>query len=218
MKCPHCQVEFHGRWVTARWPNAPALPSPGERSNVIAQNTLCPRCRKRVIRIRAGRGGGKVEEYVAYPRNATGRTAPAEVPEPLRSDYAEAVAILDRSPQASAALARRIVQQVLTGQGGYEQRTLARQIGAFVGDERTPSELSRNLHYLREIGNFAAHPIESERTGEIMPVEPDEAEWALEVVDRLFDYYFVAPGKDEARRREFDGRAADAGRPSPSGA
>lgn len=218
MKCPHCQVEFHGRWVTARWPNAAALPSPGERSNVSAQNTLCPQCRKRIIRIRAGRGGGKVEEYVAYPRYATGRTAPPEVPEPLRSDYAEAVAILDRSPQASAALARRIVQQVLAGKGGYEQRTLARQIGTFVEDERTPSELSRNLHYLREIGNFAAHPIKSERTGEIMPVEPDEAEWALEVVDRLFDYYFVAPGKDEARRREFDGRAADAGRPSPSSA
>lgn len=218
MKCPHCQVEFHGRWVTALWPNAASLRSPGERSNVSVQSTLCPRCRKRVIRIRAGRGGGKVEEYVAYPRNATGRTAPPEVPEPLRSDYAEAVAILALSPQASAALARRIVQQVLTGQGGYEQTTLARQIGAFVEDDRTPSALSDNLHYLREIGNFAAHPIESEHTGEIMPVGPGEAEWALEVVDRLFDYYFVAPGKDEARRREFDGRAADAGRPSPSGA
>ena len=107
---------------------------------------------------------------------------------------------------------------MLTGQGGYAEGNLARQIGAFVEDERTPSELGKNLQYLREIGNFAAHPIKSERTGEIMPVEPDEAEWALEVVDRLFDYYFVAPGKDEARRREFDGRAADAGRRPPSGA
>ena len=223
MKCPHCTIEFHDRWVTALWPNAASLRSPGERSNVSVQSTLCPQCLKIIIRIRAGRGDGEVEEevveeYVAYPRNATGRTAPAEVPEPLRSDYAEAVAILALSPQASAALARRIVQQVLTGKGGYAEGNLARQIEAFAGDERTPSALSDNLHYLREIGNFAAHPIKSERTGEIMPVDPAEAEWALEVVDGLFDYYFVAPGKDEARRREFDGRAADAGRPSPSGA
>ncbi len=217
MKCPHCTIEFHDQWR-----NALSTDSPGENATVYVQSTLCPRCRKSIIRIRAGRGDGEVEEeveeYVAYPRNATGRTAPPEVPEPLRSDYAEAVAILALSPQASAALARRIVQQVLTGQGGYEQTTLARQIGAFVEDERTPSALSRNLHYLREIGNFAAHPIESEHTGEIMPVGPGEAEWALEVVDGLFDYYFVAPGRNEARRREFDGRAADAGRPSPSGA
>ena len=178
---------------------------------------LCPVCRKRILRIRAGRGDGKVEEYVAYPRYATGRTAPDEAPEPLRADYAEAVASLDHSPQASATLARRIVQQVLTEQGGYAQGSLARQIDAFVEDERTPSELSDNLHYLREIGNFAAHPVKSERTGEILPVERDEAEWALEVVDELFDYYFVAPRRNEARRREFEERLADAGRRSLSG-
>ena len=224
MKCPHCQVEFHDEWRNAVWtagahgPVSDYLDSSGEKAAIYVQGTLCPGCLKRIIRVRAGRGRSKMEEYVAYPRNATGRTAPAEVPEPLRSDYAEAVAILALSPQASAALARRIVQQVLTGQGGYEQRTLARQIDAFVGDERTPSALSDNLHYLREIGNFAAHPIESEHTGEIMPVGPGEAEWALEVVDGLFDYYFVAPGRDEAQRREFDGRAADAGRRPPSGA
>ena len=223
MKCPHCQVEFHDQWRNALWtvgsprPISDRLDSSGEDAAIYVQSTLCPRCNKRTVRI-TRTVDDDVEEYVAYPRNATGRTAPAEVPEPLRSDYAEAVAVIDLSPQASAALARRIVQQVLAGKGGYEQRTLARQIGAFVEDERTPSELSDNLHYLREIGNFAAHPIESEHTGEIMPVGPGEAEWALEVVDGLFDYYFVAPGKDEARRREFDGRAADAGRRPPSGA
>ena len=213
MKCPHCQVEFHAQWANARWPNAPSVPSPGEKANVSVQNTLCPRCRKRIIRIRAGKGGGRVEEYVAYPRN-TGRAAPPEVPEPLRSDYAEAVAILDRSPQASAALSRRIVQQVLTEQGGYAQGSLAQQITDFIKDERPSSVLRRNLHYLREIGNFAAHPVKSEHTGEILPVEHGEAEWALEVVDALFDHYFVARGRNEARRREFDGRIDDAGRAS----
>ena len=215
MKCPHCQVEFHDAWETASWRNAKSFTSPGEKADLSVQNTLCPGCLKctvRIIRV----VGSKVEEYVAYPRNATGRAAPAEVLESLRADYAEAVAILEISPQASAALSRRIVQQVLTEQGEYAQEGLARQIDAFVEDERTPSELGDNLHYLREIGNFAAHPVKSERTGEILPVERDEAEWTLEVVDGLFDFYFVAPRRNEARRREFGERLADAGRRSLS--
>lgn len=211
MKCPHCQIEFHDQWRTALWQRDSLLTSPGEGAQISVRSTLCPGCGKLTFRITRS-VDGEVEEYIAYPRNATGRTAPVEVPEPLRVDYAEAVAILDRSPQASAALARRIVQQVLTEQGGYARGSLARQIDAFAEDERTPSALRDNLHYLREIGNFAAHPIKSERTGEILPVEPHEAEWALEVVDGLFDYYFVAPSRNEARRREFEERRADAGR------
>lgn len=196
--------------------NGSYIPSPGENAGIYVRSTLCPRCDKRtVVLARKGSGDG-VDVYVAYPRNATGRTAPHEAPESLRADYAEAVAILEISPQASAALSRRIVQQVLTGQGGYAEGSLARQIDAFVEDAGTPSALSDNLHYLREIGNFAAHPVKSERTGEILPVEHGEAEWALEVVDGLFDFYFVAPRRNEARRREFGERLADAGRRSLS--
>ena len=213
MKCPHCQVEFHAMWEEASWMNgSSSVPSPGENADIHVTGTLCPRCEKATVALARKGPGDRTDVYVAYPRNATGREAPAEVPESLRADYAEAVAILEISPQASAALSRRIVQQVLTEQGGYAEGSLARQIDAFVEDERTPSELGGNLHYLREIGNFAAHPVKSERTGEILPVEHGEAGWALEVVDGLFDYYFVAPRRNEARRREFGDRIADAGR------
>jgi len=46
---------------------------------------------------------------------------------------------------------------------------------------------------VRQIGNFAAHPMKSNSTGEIVPVEPEEAEWDLEVLEALFDFYYVQP-------------------------
>jgi hypothetical protein len=37
-------------------------------------------------------------------------------------------------------------------------------------------------------------------TGAILPVEPHEAEWNLDVLDGLFDFYYVAPAKAAAKR------------------
>jgi hypothetical protein len=49
---------------------------------------------------------------------------------------------------------------------------------------------------IRLIGSFAAHPMESQRTGEIMDVEPGEADWTIRTLDGLFDFCFVAPPMD----------------------
>ena len=48
---------------------------------------------------------------------------------------------------------------------------------------------------VRVIGNFAAHPIKSQHTGEVIEVEPGEAEWLLETLEGFFDFYFVQPAK-----------------------
>ena len=47
------------------------------------------------------------------------------------------------------------------------------------------------LHGVRIIGNFAAHPNKSEITGLIMPVEPYEAEFNLNVIGKLLFYYYT---------------------------
>jgi hypothetical protein len=56
-----------------------------------------------------------------------------------------------------------------------------------------PSHLAEAIDAVRNIGNFAAHPLKSQSTGEILPVEPEEAEWNLDVLESLFDFYFVQP-------------------------
>ena len=183
---------------------------------ITLRTMACPECDKLIVQLVRVRGGS-ARAYVVYPLDAAERAAPQEVPEQLRSDYAEATAILSRSPKASAALSRRIVQQVLSDKGGYRKENLSDQIQDFIEDATNPPHVKDNLGYLREIGNFAAHPMKSTNTGEVITVEPGEAEWALEVVDGLFDFYFVGPARDAGRRRAFDERIEEAGRRPVSG-
>ncbi len=81
-----------------------------------------------------------------------------------------------------------------------------------------PRPLSIDLMFLeldavRNIGNFAAHPLKSQSTGEIVEVEPGEAEWNLEVLEMLFDFYYVQPAHAQKRRDELKKKLADAGKP-----
>ena len=46
-----------------------------------------------------------------------------------------------------------------------------------------------------------------------MDVEPGEAEWNLDVLEVLFDFYFVAPDRTKARRNALDKKLADIGKP-----
>ena len=219
MECPHCRTGVHESWDSlehARSKNQRLTASGEPDTDVRLRTMICPECRKVIVQI------SRVdllsnERRIAYPWDSSERAAPPEVPNQLRSDYAEATAILNRSPQASAALSRRVVQQVLNDEGGYDRRNLSEQIQDFVEDAANPSHVRDNLDYLREIGNFAAHPMKATNTGEVMPVELGEAEWALEVVDGLFDFYFVGPARDAERRRDFDERLEEAGRRPASG-
>jgi len=67
---------------------------------------------------------------------------------------------------------------------------------------------------VRQIGNFAAHPIKSTSSGEIVDVEPGEAEWNLDVLEGLFDFYFVGPAESKKKREALDKKLKDAGKPS----
>lgn len=66
---------------------------------------------------------------------------------------------------------------------------------------------------VRNVGNFAAHPIKSKQTGDIVPVEPGEAEATLAIVEALFDFFFVAPAKQAARLTAYNQKLQAAGKP-----
>ena len=63
------------------------------------------------------------------------------------------------------------------------------------------------------IGNFAAHPLKSTTTGSIVDVEPGEAEWNLDVLESLFDFYFVQPAISAKRKAELNKKLKEAGKP-----
>ncbi len=78
---------------------------------------------------------------------------------------------------------------------------------------RVLTYMGEQLDAVRVIGNFAAHPIKSKSTGEIVEVEPGEAEWNLDVLDLLFNFYFVQPEGIKNKRKALDKKLADAGKP-----
>jgi Domain of unknown function (DUF4145) len=136
------------------------------------------------------------------------------VTDPLRKDYIEAYTILDDSPRMSAVLSRRILADLLKKYAGLTQFNLEQRIDKFIENTNHPRRLRENLHYLREMGNFAAHTQEQQTPTDpvIIDVGKDEAEWTLNIVSDLFDYFIVAPAKDAERRKGFDKKIADAGR------
>jgi hypothetical protein len=147
-----------------------------------------------------------------YPKQASRPKAPTDVPQDLAEDYNEACLVISDSPKASAALSRRCLQSLLR-QKGYAQHDLAKAIDAVLDAKVLPSNLATSLDAIRNIGNFAAHPIKDQNSGAIVPVEEHEAEWNLDVLDGLFDFFYVAPGREAARIASLNAKLQAAGKP-----
>jgi hypothetical protein len=151
------------------------------------------------------------KSMLRYPLGSSRAPAPAEVPSDISRDYNEAALVLPLSPKASAALSRRCLQAVLRDTGKTKKKDLADQIDEVL--PALPSQLQKSLDAIRNIGNFAAHPTKSTVTGEIVEVEPNEAEWNLDVIEALFDFYYVQPSILEQKRKALDEKLKQAGKP-----
>jgi hypothetical protein len=153
---------------------------------------------------------------MAYPRSTQRKPTPQEVPNTIKQDYEEACMVLSESNKASAALSRRCLQAILRSQG-YTQRNLAQQIDALLREQdlakSIPSALRVTVDAIRNFGNFSAHPVTNETTLQVIDVEPGEAAWCLEILEEMFDHYYVKPTHAEARKAALDTKLTAAGKP-----
>ena len=214
MKCPHCSVEIHpgfSRTTISQGYNLEIRK--GRGISFAAAAMQCPACKRGIVFLNLLDGDKAIEILQAYPSSAASRRAPAEVPRELAEDFNEAGAVLTISTKASAALSRRCLQQLLRLQG-HRQHDLAKQIDAVLASKVLPSALSLNVDAVRNIGNFAAHPLKDTNSGAIVDVEPEEAEWNLDVLEGLFDFYYVQPAQDLARRDALNVKLAAIGKPA----
>lgn len=217
MKCPHCLVEFYdhpqyffvGEDRDGRW-------------GLVYRE--CPSCGKLVIELvsadwhydnanRRHEPGKIGSDILVRPKVPTRSPVPPEVPGEFSEDYTEACLVIADSPKASAALSRRCLQHVLREKTGIKKRNLADEIEQAISSGKLPTHLAESLDAIRNIGNFAAHPIKSTSSGEIVPVEPGEAEWNLDVIEALFDFLFVQPETIKKKRASLDQKLKDAGKP-----
>ncbi len=171
---------------------------------------LCPSCRRPVISLLWRSNDTCTGPYVIWPRASARGPVPDAVPAHIGRDYTEAAMILADSPNASAALSRRCLQNLLREAGRVSQGRLSEQIEEAIPS--LPPYIGADLHTLREIGNLAAHPTKDADTGAIVDVDPAEAEWTLDVLDRLFEHYYVNPTVSQERRRIINEKRKQAGR------
>jgi hypothetical protein len=217
MQCGHCSTDYHPQTSTVVIGNE----GNGQLFHMLYE--ICPRCRKFNVRLSWGHRhqldpntmSQVLGTLVVYPKGGTSRKrAPQVVPAPLREDYDEACLVLADSPKASAALSRRCLQNILRDHAKVKHQNLNNEIDEVIASKHLPTHLSNDLHAIRVVGNFAAHPTKDTGTGEIVPVEPGEAEWLLDLLWGLFDFYFVEPAETQRRRDELNAKLKAAGKPT----
>jgi len=215
LRCPHCLVTAYVSWDS----NQVALDMEGRW---VVKSTTCPACHKAVLRLLKQVGlklgntyvpaGKAAVDMLIWPKGIARAPLPKEVPTDVAEDYVEACNVLPDSLKASAALSRRCLQTLLVKKAAVKSKDLYDQIQEVLDSKTLPSHLADDLHAVRVIGNFGAHPIKSKSTGEIVPVEPGEPDWNLDVLEALFDFYYVEPMKQQKRRDELNAKLKAAGK------
>jgi len=114
--------------------------------------------------------------------------------------------------KASAALSRRCLQNVLRETAKVKPGDLYDEIQEVLDSGKLPAQIADGLDAVRAIGNFGAHPIKSKRTGEVMPVEPGEADWNLDILEALFEFYYVQPALLAAKKDALNKKMQEAGK------
>jgi len=218
MKCPHCLENFH---------------ADSKHSDLLRDKvgdwkvswTVCPVCERVAIFLSlgtnlVGEASGRVAyvpnavEIMVWPKGIARAPLPKEVTDEFNvDDYREACLVLTDSPKASAALSRRCLQHLLREKVGVKPSILSNEIDEVINSKTLPSDLAEAIDAIRIIGNFAAHPTKNTNTGEIVDVEVGEAEWNLDVLENLFDFYFVRPAQLAAKKTALNQKLSEAGKP-----
>lgn len=137
-----------------------------------------------------------IREWRLLPE-ANVKPQPEFIPEQLRNDYYEACAIRDKSPKASATLARRCLQGMIRDFFGISKPTLNAEINELrvqAEEHRTREPIAFDvldaIDHVRKIGNIGAH---MERDiNVIVDVDPEEAQVLIELIETLFDDWYVS--------------------------
>ncbi|MBV2148535.1 DUF4145 domain-containing protein [Sphingobium sp. AS12] len=122
---------------------------------------------------------------------------PAYIPEPIVEDYVEACRIRNLSPKASATLSRRCLQGMIRDFCGISKARLIDEINELKRrvDEGKAApgvnfEAVEAIDQVRGIGNIGAHM--EKDINLIIPVDADEAQLLIQLIEMLFEEWYVA--------------------------
>ncbi len=144
-----------------------------------------------------------------YPKSKKPKEFPPDsgIPAGFIKDYEEAYAVLQISPKASAALSRRLLQRLLRDRG-IKPSILDTEIKDAIRDHKYPWYIGGVINNVKFIGKFATHALMT-AAGDIIDVEPGEAEWSLNVLESLFDFYFIGPAKSKRMQNALNSKSSN---------
>ena len=122
---------------------------------------------------------------------------PEYIPKPIKEDYYEACMILEKSPKASATLSRRCLQGMIRDFWGIKEKTLYAEINKL--EKRIDSSTWKSIDSVRQVGNIGAH-MEAD-INHIVPVEPEEAQLLVGMIEQLIGDWYVQRHEREQRSK-----------------
>lgn len=141
--------------------------------------------------------GDALETWQLLP-DSLAKPQPEYIPKVIIEDYNEASKILKLSPKAAASLARRCLQGMIRDFHGIIKPTLNQEINAL--KEIVSAEVWSAIDAVRSVGNIGAHM--EKDVNLIVDIEPDEAELLIELIEDLFDDWYVVRHDRMARQEK----------------
>ncbi len=139
---------------------------------------------------------------------------PDFIPAVLREDYTEACQIRDLSAKASATLIRRCLQGMIRDFAGISRGTLDQEVKALraavedgSADRAITIETVEAIDHVRSVGNIGAHM--EKDINLIIPVDNGEAQALIDLVEMLFDEWYVARETRKQRLLRIAGIASE---------
>ena len=187
VECPHCGTASEASTLSEQdfltySRNARDL---FHRNSIQCHTLRCAdvKCKKSSLWISYCDSKMERQEVKLVPKSSA-KPLPEYIPKGLREDYEEACLILEDSPKASAALARRCLQGMIRDFWKVKKRSLYGEIKAI--KKKIDTDLYNALLGLKDIGNIGAHP------ELIVDVNKSDACHLVSLLKSLFDLWYVA--------------------------
>jgi hypothetical protein len=142
--------------------------------------------------------------------NSKARPWPSYIPQPLLADYSEACQIELLSPKASAALSRRCLQGMIRNFWSVSKPRLVDEINTL--QAMVDRQTWEAIDALKKIGNIGAHMEKDANL--IIDVDPEEARLLIELIETLFEEWYVGRHDREQRMQKIKA-SADAKKAPP---
>ncbi len=193
MQCPHCLGEFDAK------PHTFALGQDQDGTWEVT-STRCPICDRLIVNFCTKEGC----VYPGRPALFSRARLSDDVPPAFAVEYHTAAQVMPYSPEASAAISRRLLHRFLEDPVGAGGGTLMEQIEAATTSSGLPTYLKDALGTLAEAAKLREDEAKSSHPEALAPTEPGEPEWSLDVLEQLFDLYFVQPARLERKRARLE--------------